>query len=276
MTAEGIRLEEARRSKPGRHMKSVYRLLLVWWCAVMLAPALMAQTAEQPAFSNEELEQLVAPIALYPDALVAQVLMASTYPLEVVSAARWVKANPGVKDKALEDAMQKQSWDPSVKALAAFPQVLEMMNAKLDWTQKVGDAFLAQQKEVMAAIQALRRKADGAGNLESGNEQVVTKEQEGETTIVKIEPANPDVIYVPTYNPTVVYGAWPYPAYPPYYYYPPGYVPGAALFTFGVGLTVGAALWGNCNWGRGDVNINTTRYNNFNPERELAAPGGAS
>ncbi|HET6491582.1 MAG TPA: DUF3300 domain-containing protein, partial [Burkholderiales bacterium] len=230
----------------------------------MLAPALMAQTAQPPVFSKEELEQIVAPIALYPDPLVAQVLMAATYPLEVVSGARWVKANPGVTGKALEDAMQSQSWDPAVKALTAFPQVLEMMNAKLDWTQKLGDAFLAQQKDVMAAVQTLRLKAETAGNLESGNEQIVVKEQQGDTTIVKIEPAQPDVIYVPTYNPTVVYGAWPYPASPPYYYYPPGYAPGAALFTFGVGMAAGAALWGNCNWGRGDVNINTNRYNNFN------------
>ena len=224
----------------------------------------MAQTSDEPVFSREEIEQIVAPIALYPDSLVAQVLMASTYPLEVVSAARWVKANPGVKGKALEDAMQKQPWDPAVKSLTAFPQVLEMMNAQLDWTQKLGDAFLAQQKEVMAAVQALRLKADAAGNLESGNEQIVVKEQESGTTIVKIEPANPEVVYVPTYNPTVVYGAWPYPAYPPYYYYPPGYAPGAALFTFGAGMVVGAALWGDCNWGHGDVNINTNRYNNFN------------
>lgn len=245
-------------------MNCVSRLLIAGCCAVMLAPGLMAQTAQPPVFSKEELEQIVAPIALYPDPLVAQVLMAATYPLEVVSAARWVKANPGVTGKALEDAMQSQSWDPAVKSLTAFPQVLEMMNAKLDWTQKLGDAFLAQQKDVMAAVQTLRLKAETAGNLESGNEQIVVKEQQGDTTIVKIEPAQPDVIYVPTYNPTVVYGAWPYPASPPYYYYPPGYAPGAALFTFGVGMAVGAALWGDCNWGRGDVNINTNRYNNFN------------
>src|ERR1700704_3077067 len=144
------------------------------------------------SFRNEELEQLAAPLALYPDALVAQILMASTYPLEVVSAARWVKANPGTKGKALEDAMQSQPWDASVKSLTAFPQALEMMNAKLDWTQKLGDAFLAQQRELMAAVQILRTKADAAGNLKSTKEQVVAKEQQGNTTYVTIQPANPE------------------------------------------------------------------------------------
>jgi hypothetical protein len=245
-------------------MKSISRLLTGILCAVLLVPMLKAQTSENKAFAKEELEQLVAPIALYPDALVAQVLMASTYPLEVVSAARWVKANPKVTGKALEDAMQKEPWDPSVKSLTAFPQVLDMMNSKLDWTQKLGDAFLAQQKEVMAAVQTLRLKAEAQGNLKTTKEQVVTKEQQANTTVVKIEPANPQVVYVPTYDPVAVYGPWPYPAYPPYYYYPPGYAPGAALFTFGVGLAVGAALWGDCDWGHGDVNINAQKFNNFN------------
>jgi len=222
------------------------------------------QDATQPApFKKEEIEQLVAPIALYPDALVAQILMASTYPLEVVEAARWSKANPNVKDKALEDAMQKQKWDPSVKSLTAFPQVLQGMNEKLDLTQKMGDAFLGQQKEVMTAIQVLRSKADQAGNLKSSKEQTVTKAQEGGQSVIKIEPADPQVVYVPTYNTAAVYGPWPYPAYPPYYYYP--YPPGAALFSFTVGLAVGSALWGGCNWGGGGgVYINHNTYNNFN------------
>lgn len=231
--------------------------------AMALLPIVRAQDAAQPKpFSKEELEQLVAPIALYPDALVAQILMASTYPLEIVEAARWIKSNSGLKDKALEDALQQQKWDPSVKSLTAFPQVLAGMNEKLDVTQKMGDAFLGQQKEVLEAIQRLRGRADQAGNLKSSKEQTVTKAQEGGQTVIKIEPADPQVVQVPSYNPTVVYGAWPYPAYPPYYpYY---YAPGAALFTFTMGVAVGAALWGNCNWGGGNVNINTTRYNNFN------------
>jgi len=224
-----------------------------------------APAAGAKAFSQEELDQLLAPIALYPDALFAQVLMASTYPLEIVAAERWVKANPGLKDKALEDALQQQTWDPSVKSLAVFPQVLTMMSEKIDWTQKLGDAFLAQQKDVMATAQALRAKASAQGSLKDSKEQKVVTEKVENTTIIKIEPTNPEVVYVPTYNPTVVYGAWPYPAYPPYYYYPPGYVyPGGALLGFTAGVIVGGALWGNANWRGGDVNVNVNRYNNFN------------
>ena len=215
-------------------------------------------------FSQQDLDQLLAPIALYPDALLVQVLMASTYPLEVVAAERWVKANPSLKDKALEDALQKQTWDPSVKSLAVFPQVLTMMSEKIDWTQKLGDAFLAQQKDVMATTQALRKKAEAQGNLQTTEQQKVTTETVESTTIIKIEPAKPDVVYVPTYNPTVVYGSWWWPSYPPYYYYPPGYVAGAALVGFTAGAIVGGALWGGANWGRGDVNIDVNRYNNFN------------
>lgn len=250
-------------------------LLIAFVCALTaVVPPVQAQTDARPApaqgstqpasFKKEEIEQLVAPIALYPDALVAQILMASTYPLEVVSAARWSKANPNVKEKALEDAMQKQTWDPSVKSLAAFPSVLAMLNDKLDMTQKLGDAFLGQQKEVMAAIQRLRAQAQKAGNLKSGKEQTVTTEQEGGTTIIKIEPANPQVVYVPTYNPAVVYGPWPYPAYPPYYYYPPGYSAGSVFFAFTIGVAVGNAMWGGCHWGGSNVYINHNTYNNFN------------
>jgi hypothetical protein len=213
-------------------------------------------------FSQEELDQLLAPIALYPDALLAQVLMASTYPLEIVQADRWVKANPGLKEKALQDALQKQPWDASVKSLAVFPQVLAMMSEKLDWTQKLGDAFLAQQKDVLAKTQTLRGKAQAQGSLKDSEQQKVVSEQVDNTTVIKIEPANPEVVYVPTYNPTVVYGSWWYPAYPPYYYYPPGYYYPAGGFLAGV--IVGGAIWGNVNWGGGDVNIDIDRYNNFN------------
>ena len=228
------------------------------------SPATAPAAAGAKTFSQEELDQLLAPIALYPDALLAQVLMASTYPLEVVAAERWVKANPGLKDKALDDALQQQSWDPSVKSLAVFPQVLTMMSEKIDWTQKLGDAFLAQQKDVLATAQTLRAKAAEQGALKDTKEQKVTTEKTESTTVIKIEPTSPEVVYVPTYNPTVVYGSWPYPAYPPYYYYPPGYVAGGALLGFTAGVIVGGALWGNCNWRGGDVNVNVNRYNNFN------------
>ena len=225
--------------------------------------AAAAPSASAATFSQQELDQLLAPVALYPDALLAQVLMASTYPIEVVQAERWVKANPGLKDKALEDALAQQPWDASVKSLAVFPQVLMMMSDKLDWTQKLGDAFLAQQKDVMATAQALRAKAVAEGTLKDSNEQKIVTDT-ATTTYITIEPTNPEVVYVPTYDPVVVYGAWPYPAYPPYYYYPPGYVAGGALLAFTAGIIVGAALWGNCNWGGGNVNVNINRYNNFN------------
>ena len=167
----------------------------------------------------------------------------SAPPVEIVEAARWAKANPNLKDQAPQDALQKQTWDPSVKSLTAFPQVLTMMDEKLDGTQTVGDAFLAQQKDVMDAVQRLRAKAQAQGNLKTTNEQKVTVEQPAgsQTTVVKIEPANPQVVYVPTHNPTVVYGTWPYPTYPPYSYYPPGYVAATSLFSFGVGVAVGSA-----------------------------------
>ncbi|GHD55078.1 DUF3300 domain-containing protein [Jeongeupia chitinilytica] len=245
-------------------MQALMRALLF---VVLLVCGLAHAADDQSApatFKPEELEQLVAPIALYPDSLLAQILMASTYPLEVVEAQRWRQANPNLKDKALEDALQKQSWDASVKSLTAFPQVLQMMNDKLDWTQKLGDAFLAQQKDVLDAAQRLRNKAQAQGNLKSSKEQTVSSDSSGGTTVIKIEPAQPEVVYVPTYNPTVVYGPWPYPAYTPYYWYPPGYAAGAAFFSFTAGVIVGSALWGGCNWGRGDVDINVNRYNNFN------------
>ena len=181
-------------------------------CVTVQAQDTTAQDATNPPpLKPEELEQLVAPIALYPDSLLAQVFMASTYPLEVVEAARWVKANPKVTGDALEQAMLQKSWDASVKSLTAFPQTLTMMDDELDWTQKLGDAFLAQQKDVMDAVQRLRAKAQAQGNLESNKEQKVIVQQapETQTTVIQIEPANPQVVYVPTYNPTPYTAAGP-------------------------------------------------------------------
>jgi hypothetical protein len=247
--------------------RPLIKALAVVLALLLGAPqGLIAQSegGEKP-FKQEELEQLVAPIALYPDSLLAQILMASTYPLEVVQAARWVKANKNLKGDALTAALEKQDWDPSVKSLVNFPQVLDMMSEKLDWTQKLGDAFLAQQKEVMDTTQKLRMKAYGEGNLKTTEQQKVVVEEETKTII--IEPAKTEVVYVPTYNPAVVYGAWPYPAYQPYYYSPPGYVPGAGLFAFGMGVAVGAAwgyAWGGCNWRGGDVDVNVNRNTNIN------------
>ena len=217
-------------------------------------------TGEEKPFKQEELDQLLAPIALYPDSLLTQVLMASTYPLEIVQADRWAKENKDMKGDALAKALEEQPWDPSVKSLVQFPDVLIMMSEKLDMTQKLGDAFLAQQKEVMDTIQNLRKKAEASGNLKTTEEQKVVVEKE---TII-IESANPQVIYVPSYNPTVVYGSWWYPAYPPYPYYPPGYGTGAAFVT---GVAVGAAwgyAWGHADWHGGDVNIDIDRNTNIN------------
>ncbi len=219
-------------------------------------------SASQNKLSREELAQLLAPIALYPDELVSQILMASTYPLEIVQADRWVQQNKGLTGDALTKALEKEKWDPSVKSLVNFPSVLSTMSQKLDLTSRIGDAFLSQQKDVMDTIQELRRKAYDAGNLKTTKEQKVVVEKE---TIV-IQPASPQVVYVPTYSPTVVYGVWAYPAYPPYYYYPPppAYSP---AFTFAAGVAVGAAwgyAWGSCNWHGGSVNYNVNQNINVN------------
>jgi uncharacterized membrane protein YgcG len=220
------------------------------------------QPAAEPVFKQEEVDQLVAPIALYPDSLVSQILMAATYPLEVVQAERWAKQNANLKGDALTKSLENQDWDPSVKSLVNFPQVLTMMSEKLDWTQKLGDAFLENQKKVLDTIQSLRAKAQAAGNLKTTKEQTVIVEEK----IIKIESASPQVVYVPTYNPTVVYGAWPYPAYPPYSYYPPGYV-ASSMMMFGAGMAMGAAwgyAWGNANWGGGNVDVDVNRNTNIN------------
>ncbi len=213
------------------------------------------------AVTSEKLEQLVAPIALYPDALLTQVLMASTYPLEIVEAARWVaQQNEGNAD-ALDKALQDEGWDPSVKSLCSLPSVLKRMSDNLDWTQDLGDAFLADQAALMDVVQSMRRKAVEAGNLKSTKEQVVRDQSD---QIIVIESAKPSIVYVPSYYPTAVYGSWYYPTY----YYPRIYVPappGVALFSFGLGVACGNAMWGGCNWGWGrtNININVNKHNTF-------------
>jgi hypothetical protein len=230
-----------------------------------------AQPSAAPAAAapipQDLLDSLLAPIALYPDQLLTQVLMASTYPLEVVEAARFVKANPKLKGTALDDALKDKTWDPSVLSLAAFPQVLDMMNEHLDWTQRLGDAFLDDEAGVMRTVQSLRQKAQQAGNLQSNQEQKVVVQ---EKTII-IEPAQPQYVYVPVYNPTVIYGAWWAPAYRPWFWYPPpiwGYPPyysgavAAGIF-WGTAWAITANNWGWCrpNWGGNTVNININNNN---------------
>src|SRR5262245_57069815 len=163
-------------NKPRPFGKVCYFVSLL--CFLVVSPALdsaRAESAASPPRTAAQLEQLVAPIALYPDSLISQILMASTYPLEVIEAARWVQGNPGITGQALEDAMQKQQWDPSVKSLTAIPQTLQMMSDKLAWTQQIGDAFLAQQADVLDAVQRLRERADNNGNLKTTEQQKVTK-----------------------------------------------------------------------------------------------------
>jgi hypothetical protein len=255
-------------------------LLRIVFCGVILngtAPAglyispAIAQTTATQAYNSEQLDALLAPVALYPDALLTQVLMASTYPLQVVSAGRWVEdpAHKSLSGDALAKALEPETWDPSVKSLVPFPSVLALLNSNLDWTQQLGYAFADEQAAVMNSVQRLRAQAQAAGNLKTTEQQIVRTEQQ---TII-IEPAQPSVVYVPSYNPTVVYGAWPYPAYPPVYLPPPpGYVFGTALVSgiaFAAGVAVVGSLWGwaTPGWGRGNVNVNVNRYNNINVNR---------
>ena len=224
-------------------------------------------TAPPPTqLPQDQLDSLLAPIALYPDQLLSQVLMASTYPLEVVEAARFVQQNPGLKGEALDQALGTKTWDPSVMSLAAFPQVLVMMNDKLEWTQQLGDAFLANEGQVMQTVQSLRARAQAAGNLQNTPQQNVIVQDR----MIMIEPAQPQVVYVPVYNPTVIYGPWWAPAYRPWYWYPPpiyGYPPmGPAFavgFVWGTAWAVSSNHWGwaHPNWRGGNINVNVT--NNY-------------
>ncbi len=266
--------------------------------------------AQPELFSEGQLDSLMAPIALYPDALLTPLLMATTYPLELVAAARWLEADDhkNLKGAALETALKPMSWDPSVKSLVPFPAVLEMLDKNLDWTQQLGYAMQVQEGDAFGAVQRLRLRAQQAGNLKSGPELMVRTEPapapppdapppppDQPSQVIVIEPAQPQTVYVPAYDPSVVYGTWPYPAYPPVYYPPPaGYYAGAALVSglaFGAGVAITAGLWGwarpnwGCcyggwgGWGRygySNINVNVNRYNQINVNRHWngAANGG--
>jgi Protein of unknown function (DUF3300) len=247
------------------------RRLLVLFAALAasgLARHSWAQADRKP-FTPQELDQILAPIALYDDALLAQVLMAASYPLEIVEAARWSKANPALKGDAAVTAVKDQAWDVSVKSLVAFPPALMQLNDHLDWTQKLGDAMISQQQDVADSIQRLRTKAAAAGNLKSGPQQTVTSQGSGVDQTIIIEPAQPNTVYVPAYNPNWAYGAWSDPAYPPVYYPPPpAYGYGTLLangLMWGLGIAATAAIFSNWNWSRGAsyVNINTNRAVNI-------------
>ncbi|HUC19517.1 MAG TPA: DUF3300 domain-containing protein [Acetobacteraceae bacterium] len=242
----------------------------------LLAPVpAMAQAAvqgtEPTTYNAEQLDAMLAPIALYPDSLLTQILMASTFPLQIVEASRWLEqpGNAQLKGDALTQALESQDWDPSVKSLVPFPQVLAMLNNNLDWTQQLGYAFATQQADVMASVQRLRAQAQQAGALQSTTQQTVSADQGA----IVIQPANPQVVYVPVYNPTVVYGPWPYPALPPVYFPPPpGYVAANAFVSglaFAAGVAVVGSLWGwaQPSWYHGNVNVNVNRWNNINVNR---------
>jgi hypothetical protein len=254
------------------------RSLVAILCTVVLLPgdtlAYVSSSSQAPESSAQsqasriqadQLDSLVAPIALYPDPLLAQALAASTYPLEIIQLQQWLQKNQNLKDKALADAVAKQPWDPSVQALAALPDVVKRLADDIQWTTDLGNAFLAQQSDVMDAVQRMRKKAQDKGNLKSTEQQKVeTKVIENKSVIV-VEQANPQVVYVPSYDPVVVYGAPVYP-YPPIYYPPAGYYAAGLAISFGVGVMMGAFWsggWGwGCGWSGNDININ--RNNNFN------------
>jgi hypothetical protein len=245
-------------------------------CVLSLLPgdtAAYAQDAQQqaapadqppPKIPNDQLDSLVAPIALYPDPLLSQVLVASTYPLEIVQLQQWLEKHKDLKGDALVAAVEKEDWDPSIQAMAALPEVVKRLADDVKWTTDLGNAFLAQQGDVMDAVQRMRMKAKDAGNLKSTEQQKVETKVVETKTVVIIEQANPQVVYVPSYNPVVVYGPPVYP-YPPIYYPPPGYYAAGAVIGFGVGLAIGAAWgggWGyHCGWGSNNININVN--NNY-------------
>jgi hypothetical protein len=257
-------------------LKQVLSFVLTWgillatsptgseaWASVAVHPPVFAmQEAPQANLSASQIDELVSPIALYPDALVAQILAGSTYPDQIVTANSWLQANSTLNDAQRNDQVNAQSWDPSVKALTQFSSVLANMAQNLSWTSALGDAFYNQQADVMASVQRLRAQAKAAGNLKSTPQQTVTTENQSGQQVIVIQPANPQVVYVPTYNPTVVYGTP---------YYPPGYSTAALVTTgiisFGVGMAVGAAIsggWGwnswGCGWHGGSVTYNRNVY----------------
>src|SRR5437016_1770229 len=231
-----------------------------------------APDAQPPKIPNDQLDSLVAPIALYRDELLAQVLAASTDPYEIMQLQQFLAKHKDLKDKGLTDAVMKQNWDPSVQAMAALPDVVKRLADDIQWTTDLGNAVLAQQSDVMDAVQRMRAKAKDTGNLKSSEQMKVETQVIENKSVVVIQQSNPEVVYVPSYNPTVVYGPPVYP-YPPIYYPPPGYYAAGAAISFGVGVAVGAAWgghwggWGyNCGWGHNDINVNVNNkyVNNYN------------
>jgi Protein of unknown function (DUF3300) len=260
-------------------MKTISRMAWIPMFALLLAAASAFAQApspqERPSYPQEELDRMLAPIALYPDSLLSQVLMAATYPLEVVQAARWSRSNPGIRGDDAVRAADDNDWDPSVKSLVAFPQILSMMDEKLDWTQRLGEAFLGQEEQVMQTVQDLRRRARARGNL-SSNEQLVVQQQGND---IVMEPPTPDMVYVPYYDPRVIYGPWWWPSSPPIYWDPwLGYSwsPGFAGFGWGLGIAVGGEFFfGAFDWSHHHVRVTDRRPFYFHgvDRRPIAMPG---
>ena len=248
-----------------------------------MSAAFAQQSAPQQGrrgFAQQELDQMLAPIALYPDALLSQILMAATYPVEVVEAARWSRGNSGLAGDRAVRAAERMDWDPSVKSLVAFPQILDMMDAKLEWTEDLGDAFLDQQAQVMDTVQYLRDKAYAAGNLRSNDQYRV--DYEGSTFSITL--ANPEMVYLPYYNPLIVYGAWWWPTHQPVYWTAwPGYYsrPGySRAFAWGPAIPVSRGFFYSApDWHRRSVNIvnvNTYYYRPAQVNRQAEFPRNAN
>jgi hypothetical protein len=244
-----------------------------------------ASTTTQQAAAkipNDQLDSLVAPIALYPDPLLAQTLAAATYPLEVVQLQQWMARHPDLKGEALASAVEKENWDPAVQALAGLPDVVKRLGDDIKWTTDLGNAFLAQESDVMAAVQRMRKKASDAGNLKTTEQQKITTQVVESQQVIVIQQASPQVIYVPTYNPVVVYGPPVYP-YPPIYYPPPSYYYAGMAIGFGVGIAMGACCYGGWGWGPrwgygGNVyvNVNNRYVNHYNRFNNYNRYGGAN
>ena len=228
--------------------------------------------ASGSTLTAEQLAQLVAPIALYPDELLSDVLQASAYPIEVVEAARWYDANKSLTGTALTSALDQQTWHASVKSLVATPSVLDMMNSQLGWTQELGAAVLNQQSAVMAAVQELRARAQAANQLQSNQQQNVTVQSQGSQQVIVIEPTTPGTVYVPYYDPAVVYGRWAYPDYLPYYWPPPAGIAIGRGIAFGVGFAIGDPIWhgywggywGGFDWWHGNMVVHQNVFVNGN------------
>jgi len=268
-------------NQPGRRAVAVIAIvaviLQISGAALVRAQEPAATEEAQAKIPPEQLESLVAPIALYPDALLAQVLVASTYPLEIMQLQQWLTKNPDLEGDALADAVAEQPWDPSIQSMAAVPDALERLANDIQWTTELGNAFLAQQSDVMDAVQSMRQKAQGKGALESNEQQKVETQVVEEKTVIIVASADPEVIYVPSYNPTYVYPPPVYP-YPPVYY--PPYHAGGAFVAFSVGVAWGAAIWGgsccHCGWGHNDINIDIDNNFNRNTNIDRGDRGGGS